>query len=133
MITQNQKTRRRTRIHYIHIYLSIYTDAKPALVFHLSNLLTEHFSLLSLSLFSLSLSYLLCGLFLKYPYKRFCFFIFFIFTHRDLSLSLIISDCGIVYIFCLLHKSVISNNMYYYLYLDDECGKGDAIKRCILI
>ena len=32
------------------------------------------------------ITYLLCGLFLKHPYKRFCFFIFFIFTSRDLSL-----------------------------------------------
>ena len=30
----------------------------------------------------------MCGLFLKHPYKRFCFFIFLIFTKRDLSLSL---------------------------------------------
>ena len=37
----------------------------------------------------LSLSYLLCGLFLKHPYKRFCFFIFFIFTHRDFSRTMV--------------------------------------------
>ena len=43
---------------------------------------------LSLPLF-LSLLLIFCvDRFLKHPYKRFCFFIFFIFTTRDLSLSL---------------------------------------------
>ena len=37
------------------------------------------------------ITYLLCGLFLKHPYKRFCFFIFFIFTSRDLCLCLCLS------------------------------------------
>ena len=47
---------------------------------------------LSLSFdFNFLITYLLCGLFLKHPYKRFCFFILFIFTSRDLSLFLSLS------------------------------------------
>ena len=38
---------------------------------------------------SFLITYLLCGLFLKHPYKRFCFFIFFIFTSRDLSRTMV--------------------------------------------
>ena len=35
------------------------------------------------------ITYLLCGLFLKHPYKRFCSFIFLIFTKRDLSRTMV--------------------------------------------
>ena len=38
---------------------------------------------------SFLITYLLCGLFLKRPYKRFCFFIFFIFISRDFSRTMV--------------------------------------------
>ena len=44
---------------------------------------------LSLSLDFIFWLLIFCGLFLKHPYKRFCFFIFLIFTKRDLSRTMV--------------------------------------------
>ena len=68
-------------------------------------------------------TYLLCGLFLKHPYKRFCFFIFLIFTKRDLSRTmvrrvwrlLLPADHGIGGLICPFSVACLHGLYFYYI------------------